>query len=444
MAGASPSLSHLVMVGLSRRSVTSALAGELFAEDSDVERFLATLSEAKVGEGLALATCERLELFVVAPDPAAIADSLVALLARQLGTAPDELAAQHYRKSGQAALEHLFGVAASLDSEVLGEPNILGQIKASHRAAAAAGLVGPLLESALQGSYAAAKRIRRETALAERPVSLSSAALRVARDLHGNLKDCRAVVLGLGEMAELLARDLKDGGVGHLTLIHPNRHRAELAARRLGGHLRTWEDLDEALVAADIVVTTLSLEETPITLARADRLLKARRRQPVLFIDAALPGDVEARVNDLDGAFVYRLEDLEQIAEAGRSGRESERAAAWLVLREELAAFEQRAGAQAAGPTLVALRRHVEALREEVLADRRLDARAATRLLLGRLLHDPSAVLREAAASDSGEASALEAALRRLFRLTGRVESTLDEKAERTHKPGRKEDDLGE
>ncbi|MGH6948336.1 MAG: glutamyl-tRNA reductase [Kiloniellales bacterium] len=441
MAGPPHSLSQLLLVGLSRRSATAALTGELFVDDLDVGRFLSTLSAAKVGEGLAIATCERLELLAVARDPAATADILLTLLATEIGITPEDLAAQHYRKSGQAALEHLFGVAASLDSEVLGEPSILGQLKASHRAAAAAGLIGPLLEAALQGSYAAAKRIRRETALAERPVSLSSAALRVARDLHGNLDDCRAVVLGLGEMAELLARDLKDGGVGHLTVVHPNRQRAALAARQLGGHLRPWEEMEEALAAAEIVVTALSREETPITVALASRVLRARQRQPVLFIDVALPGDVEARVNDLDGAFVYRLEDLERIADAGRSGREAGRAAAWGMIREELAAFEQRAGAQAAGPALAALRRHVEALREEVLADRRLDTKTATRLLLGRLLHDPSAVLREAAARDSAEAAKLEAALMRLFRLTGRAEPTLDEFLGRTHKPGREEDD---
>jgi glutamyl-tRNA reductase len=239
----------------------------------------------------------------------------------------------------------------------------------------------------------------------------------VARNLHGDVADCSALVVGLGEMGELMALELKDAGVGELILMHGSTARAEAAAHRLRCHFRPWEELAEAVANADIVVTALGSGRHTVTAPLAEAALKQRRRRPILFIDSAVPGDVEPAVQALDGAFVYDLDDLENVALDGKATRESTALAAWRVLEEELAVFRRRRAERAAVPAVAALRQHFEAVREEVLSQSGLDAEVATRLLVKRLLHAPSEVLRAAAAGDAETARALERAVERLFRI---------------------------
>lgn len=418
----------LVIVGVSERSVGAALRERLFAEDPDPEVFLDRLAAAGQGEAMAIATCERIELLTLADDTESAARRLGAVLAEATGVPADALTGEGYRHSGEAALRHLFAVTASLDSRTVGEPQVLGQIKDCHRRAAAAGRVGPALEAILQAGYAAAKRIRSETPLAEQPVSIAPAALAVARDLHGDLSQRRALLVGLGEMGEFMAGELLAAGVADLVVTHPSLERAESVAERLGCHFRPWAELGAALAAADIVVSAMGTGRFTVTAALASEALKARRREPIFFIDTAVPGDIEPTVGDLSDAFLYDLEDLERYALRGRATREAATAAAWKVLEEDLAAFRRHHSERAAAPAVAALRRHFEALRDEVLGDRRLDAEQATRRLVNRLLHDPSEVLRDAAGDDG-----LDKALRRLFRL--------DADAARTRGPGEKENE---
>lgn len=402
----------LVIVGVSERSVGAALRERLFAEDPDPGVLLDRLAAAGATDALAIATCERIELLTLAEDGAAAAGRLSGLLAEATGVPEDVLDSEGYSHAGEAALRHLFAVAASLDSRTVGEPQVLGQIKDCHRRAAAAGRVGPALEAILQASYATAKRVRSETPLAEQPVSIAAAALAVARDLHGDLAERRALLIGLGEMGEFMAGELLAAGVEDLVVMHPSLDRAESVAERLGCHFRPWTELAEALAQADIVVSAVGTGRFTVTAELAAAALKARRREPIFFIDTAVPGDIEASVDDLDDAFLYDLEDLERFALRGRATREAAAAAAWQVLERDLAAFRRQRSERAAVPAVAALRRHFEALREEVLGAGRLDAEQATRRLINRLLHDPSEVLREAAGDDG-----LERALRRLFRL---------------------------
>ncbi|MEX0759325.1 MAG: glutamyl-tRNA reductase, partial [Tistlia sp.] len=286
-----------------------------------------------------------------------------------------------------------------------------------HRAASEAGLGGPLLDRSVQAALQAARKVRGQTPLAERPVTLAAAALRVARDLHGDLGRCSALILGLGEMGEILAAELRNAGVGDLAVCHPQELRARTAAHRLRCHRRSWEEREAALVAADIVVAASGSGRYAIDRELAARVLKRRRRKPLFLVDAALPRDVEPGVEEVDGVFLYDLDDLERLAQAGRSHRESASGAAWRLLEQELRQFRREQAEREGLDALLALRRHGEALRREALAERGGDAAAATRLLLNRLLHDPSEVLRAAAAGDAGERRKLEKALARLFRL---------------------------
>ncbi|MFQ5774850.1 MAG: glutamyl-tRNA reductase [Kiloniellaceae bacterium] len=411
----------MLVLGVTRHSASAAVRDGLFAAEPDLEGLLARLHGTGVREAMVLSTCERVEFFAVTADPAAAAPGLVRALADAAGVAPEELADQAMRHQGAAALRHLFAVAASLDSQMVGEPQILGQVKECHRRAAAAGVAGPVLEAALQAAYAAAKRVRNETPVAQQPVSIAASALLVARDIHGDLGRRAALLLGLGEMGEFMATELKEAGVRDLVAMHASRARAEAAARRLGCHFRPWEELEEALAGADIVVSAVGAGGFTVTARQAEAALKRRRRDAIFFIDVAVPGDIDPAVNALDGAFVYDLADLEGVALRGKASREAAAAAAWTIVDEELAAFLRQRAERSAAPSVAALRRHFEAVRADVLSGGQLSAEEATRRLVNRLLHDPSQVLRAAAAEGtraggSGRA-ALEAALRRLFRI---------------------------
>ncbi len=434
------SASRLFVVGVNQRSASVLLCERLFAEEIEPSALLARLRAAgggaaaggagAVAEAMVLSTCERLEVMAVADAPAAGAQALVGLLAEETGTEADELDAGSFRHLGAEALRHIFAVAASLDSQTVGEPQILGQIKESHRRAVEAGTAGPALDAVLQAAYGAAKRVRSETSLAEHPVSIAASALLVARDVHGALERRGVLLAGLGEMGEFMAAELIDAGVGDLVVMHASLGRAEAVAHRLGCHFRPWPELDDALAGADIVVAATGTGRYTVTAPLAEAALKRRRREPIFFIDTAIPGDIDPAVARLDGAFVYDLEDLERVALEGKANREAETEAAWRILDEEVAEFLRQRAERAAVPSVAALRRHFESARAAVLAEGGtgaeggVGAEEATRRLINRLLHDPSEVLRAAAAGDrdpQGRA-ALETALRRLFRIDAEKE----------------------
>lgn len=279
-------------------------------------------------------------------------------------------------------------------------------------------MVGGELETVMQGAYASAKRVRTETAIGRRPVSIASAAVELALDLHGDLGRCRGLLIGTGEMGELIAEALRTAGLSELSVSHPVPERAERLARALDCHEAPFAALDDALAAADVVVCALGTRQAVIDADRVRLALRARRNRPVFLVDAAFPGDVDAAIEKIDSAFRYTLEDLERIALESRSRREEEATDAWRIVDEELEAFMVGSAERAAAPVLNALRRRFEDTRAQALADAGGDAEKATRLLVSRLLHDPSRFLRSLAANGkSGEMTSIGSALQRVFSL---------------------------
>lgn len=408
-------LGALLIVGLNHRTATASLRDKLFVAPEDEAALLARLKAAGLEEALILSTCDRVELVAAVADPETAERRLLEVLAATAGLSAAALDGQSFRAQGRDAVAHLFAVAASLESQVVGEPQVLGQLKASHRLAAAEGLCGPLLEPVLQAAYGAAKRVRNETAIAQQPVSIAAAAIQLARRLHGDLGARTALLLGLGEMGELLAAELKAQGIGRLAVSHDSDRRAEAAAHRLGCHFRPRAELPKALAEADIVLAAAGVGRYSVTRDMVAAALRARRRRPMFFVDAAVPGDVEPTVAELDGAFVYDLADLEGVALEGRASRAATTAAAERILEEELSRFVRRQAERDATPAVVALRRRFEAAREEVLRDGSLDAAAATRRLINRLLHRPSEALRRAAAGGAAGGRSLEDSVEALF-----------------------------
>ncbi|MCH7555187.1 MAG: glutamyl-tRNA reductase [Proteobacteria bacterium] len=371
----------LVIVGANHKSAPLALRERLMVEEEDHGEVFARLAEAGVTQALLLSTCDRVEVHTIHQDAAAAAAAITAILGDNAGIDPSELAAGFYTLKGGDAVRHLFAIAASLDSLVIGEPNVLGQVKTAHRVAQAAGMIGGDLERLLAAAYSAAKRVRSTTKIGERPVSIAAAALDVTRDIHGDLGSCAGLLIGLGEMGEMVARRLLDGGLGRLAVTHRRASRAAALARSLDANVIAYEELDDALAHADVIVTCAGLGVYTVTGDALEAALKARRRRPVFVIDLAAPGDADPAIEDLDGAFLYDSDDLEGVARAGIAQREAAAEDAWRIVDEALAAYHQDLATRAREPASHALHGRMAALRKDILAEAGGDRAAAARLM---------------------------------------------------------------
>lgn len=404
-----------VVVGANHRSSSPGLRDRIFVSEAQAPALLAGLVAAGVPQCLVMSTCDRVEIQAAAPDPVAAAAIMRGVLA-QRGTLADAAGEPFYALTGDAAIRHVFAVAASLDSVVIGEAQVLGQLHQAHRDASQSGTIGSEMEALLQAAYAAAKAVRSETPIAEGPVSMAAAAVRVARDLHGDIARTNGLLIGGGDMGMLMLEQFRHAGMTEMTVAASSPGLGESLARAVGGHSALIDDLESLLVQADIVISAGGIGRHLVTAEMMRGVLRQRRRRPVFVIDAAVPGDIEPAVDQLADAFRYDLDDLEAFATRNRAAREAAAQEAWTIVDRHVAAFESdRVGRQAAS-TVTGLRARFEAIRQAVLADdASSDPDALTRRLIARLLHDPSEVLRRRAGD--GDADEIAAAARALFRL---------------------------
>ena len=405
------------VIGANHQTSGLSVRDRLFVVDANVPEFLNELRQSGLRDGLLLATCDRVEVLGIHSEPEILFSSIIKTFATHAEIPEAELCEILYVREGPAAVRHLFSVTASLESLVIGEPQVFGQVKAAHRMAKDADMVHGAFEGLLQSAYGAAKRVRTETAIGERPVSIASAACGVARSLHGGLERLSVAVIGGGEMGELMARQFKDNGVKALTVSHPNPARITQLANRLECHITPYEKLVGALAEADIVICAMGSRRYSLSVDMVRGALKARRNRPQLIIDTAIPGDVEPAVNRIDDAFLYELSDLERVALEGLTSREAEREAAKVLIEEAVADYLKDHVSRDAVPVLKQLRRHFEATQQTVLDDHSNDAARATELLVSKLLHRPSEVLREMAVNGKTEIKDAERLLRALFNL---------------------------
>ncbi|MCG8542809.1 MAG: glutamyl-tRNA reductase [Alphaproteobacteria bacterium] len=410
---------RVFVVGANHRSSTALLRDRLFIEEAMMPRMFDRLRSAGVEQAVILSTCDRTEVQGVHNTADRAARRVRDDFAAMANMGRDEIVEQSYTLVDEAALRHIFAVASSLDSQVIGEPQVLGQVRASHRLATDCGMVGPELDAVLQAAYGVAKRVRSETDVARRPVSIASAAVQVAQDLHGDLSDSHVLVVGLGEIGELVHEQLRVAGLRHCTMTGPSE-RSEAVARRAGFHFTPFDDLVVALGAADIVVTALGSGRRVIDRQHIEAALKVRRRKPMLLIDGGVPADVDETVEKSSDAFLYTLDDLERVAQQGRMHRQEAADAAWRIVDRGVEMWNQRQAERSVVPSLVAMRMHFESMRERVLEENpNADAAEATRLLVNRLLHQPSLMLRQIATADEDPAEhdlgAVDRVVRRLF-----------------------------
>ena len=403
-----------IAVGANHRSAPPDLREAMFVSRDETPAFYGLLKARGFSEAVLISTCDRVEVHAVHDEPAAGVGALRDMLAARAGIEPMDR--RIYGLVDRAAMRQLLAVAASLDSLIVGEPQVLGQLKKSHREAARAGMMGSALERRLQAAYGAAKRVRSETRIGERPVSIASAAVEVARRVHGDLSRRLGLLLGVGEAGELIATRMKNHGLGRLHVLHRRLRIARSVAERLDAPAVPFENRDAELAAADILILAVGSGGSAVTADDMRSALRTRRRRPVFLVDAGVPADADPAIDRLDDVFLYNLDHLERMALVGRARREDEAAGAWRIVEAALSSFTAAAAQRGAAPAIAALRDRFEAARREVLAGRAgRNPDEATRLLVNRLLHDPSDVLRRLAERDPDAVAGVADLLDRLF-----------------------------
>jgi glutamyl-tRNA reductase len=425
----------IVVVGLSHRTAPVDVREKLAAGADALPEVLARLAaRPELAEVLFLSTCNRVEVFALSP-PSSGDDGVDAALraireelARHGGArSGDDLASYLYDKRGDDAVEHVFRVAASLDSMVLGEPQILGQVKEAYEAAVAAGALTGTLGRCVTRAFAVAKRVRTETAIGAGTVSISSVAVDLAGRIFGGLGDHAVLLLGAGEMAEAAARSLGHGARA-LRICNRSFDRAAALARDLNAAAVPWDGLDSELVHADVVVTSTASPTFVVTRDMVRRAMKLRKGRTLFFVDIAVPRNVEPSVHGIDNVYVFNVDDLEKEVARGMMARHAERGAADKIVAEELARFLAWTRGLEVQPTVVAMRAKAHAVffseLDRSLAGRLKHLAEADRAALkqmvesgvSKLLHAPTTRLKERAA-DGEDARELAAAMRFLFDL---------------------------
>jgi glutamyl-tRNA reductase len=402
-------LTELLVLGISHNTAPVALRERLALTDKAGRQFLTELvAREEIDEAVAISTCNRTEIYLVTGDPVRAEAELLGRLARRAEIRPTELAPVVYSPRNCDAARQLYRVAAGLDSMIVGEAEVQGQVKRAYEAALEAGTTGPMTNRLFGAALQAGKRVRSETRISRERVSISTVAVDLARDVVGDLGSRSVVIIGAGETAELTAQALADQGVR--TVFVANRHadRARSLAERFGGEVGSLESLPGRLEEADIVVASTS---SPHPIVGADELevvMRSRAGRPLVFIDIAVPRDIEHACGELDGVSVYDMDDLQAVVARNLRVREAERVKAEAVVEEEIQRFARWLGQLDVMPTITGLREHGAEIVDQVLAENagrwesasprdlaRIEAVA--RAVMQRLLHEPTIRLKESA-----------------------------------------------
>ncbi len=400
-------MSELLAIGVSHKTAPVEIRERLALPEGTAAQFIRDLrGSAEVQEAVAISTCNRMELYLVVGDPVDAESGALAMLARQAGIRPTELAPAIYSYRNCDAARHLYRVTSGLDSMVVGEAEIQGQVKRAYEAAQARESVGPLTNRLFTAALQTGKRVRTETAIGERQLSLPAVAVALAREQLGDLSGRSVVIVGTGETSELAARALADSGALTVFVASRRRDRAIALAKRYGGESLSFDELPVALDSADILVTATA---SPHLLLEAPELREVMRRRggrQILLIDLAVPRDVDSTCAELTGVSLYDIDDLEAVIVRNRSVRQAEARKAEGIIEEEIQRFASWLGSLEVLPTISALREHALQIAEEVLRENegrwesasprdleRVDAIA--RAVLNRLLHDPTLRMKE-------------------------------------------------
>ncbi|MEJ7785417.1 MAG: glutamyl-tRNA reductase [Solirubrobacteraceae bacterium] len=428
-------MSELLLLGVSHKTAPVALRERLALTQTESERFLrdvVTLPEVR--EAASISTCNRTELYLVVGDAVAAESAVLSKLANRAHIRPTELADVIYSPRNCDAARQLFRVTSGLESMIVGESEVQGQVRRSYELALEAGVTGPLSNRLFTAALTTGKRVRSETAIAQGRASVSTVAVDLAQDVMGDLEHRHVVIIGAGETSELTARALAAKGVR--TVFVANRHaaRARSVAERFGGAVVSLDALPAQLEAADIVVSSTSSPHPILGTEELAEVIQVRDGRPLVLIDIAVPRDIDPGCADLPGVTLYDIDDLQGVVARTLEVRAGEAVAAEAIVEEEIQRFAGFLGGMEVLPTVAALRAHADAIVDQVLAEnsgkwesaspRDLNrAEAIARASVNRLLHEPTIRLRTMGAGSSHGRLAL---LRELFGLERGDESDED------------------
>ncbi|HEY7210913.1 MAG TPA: glutamyl-tRNA reductase [Bryobacteraceae bacterium] len=422
---------RLALAGINHRTAPVELREKLAFRSDEIPTALQHLVESGVKEALILSTCNRVEV-TAALDGNIPAETLLdSLAAGRSGITPELLRPHLYTFEAEAVVRHLFRVAASLDSMIVGEPQILGQLKQAYAQAREQGAIGTYLDMVVTRAFTVAKRIRTETEIGESAVSVSYAAVELAREIFGSLQRKNVLIVGAGKMSEGAARHLLRAGASEIFITNRTAERARELSRLFRGQILPYESFSGRLSEMDIVITSSGASGYVLQPEAIRRAIEARKNQPMFLIDIAVPRNIDPAVNKLEHAFLYDIDDLQRLADNNLRARREVAEQAENIVTEEVARLEAKLRAREVTPTIMSLQEQLEAVRQEVLgryrpklgvlsSEQEQALEALTRGIINKIAHAPIAEMRRQAAAEIPEPSAeaeLVTAVRRIFRL---------------------------
>lgn len=418
---------RIVNIGMNHETAPVELRECLAKDPAHADRALAMMRElACVKEGMFLSTCNRVEALFTTEQTDEAKGSVIAVLSKLGGMPSESLCSNLFTYEDRDAVRHIFRVASSLDSMVIGEPQILGQIKEAYTRATKENTTGVILNRLLHRAFHTAKRVRTETGISDAAVSVSYAAVELAKKIFYDFKGKKVLLIGAGEMAELAARHLLSQGVSAITVANRTFQKAVEVAQVFKGVPVSFEEIEAQLLEADIVISSTAAPGYVITHDQVKGSMKKRRNRPLFFIDIAVPRDVEPEVNDLENVYAYDIDDLKGIIQVTRGQREEEAIKAERIVEEEVIKFEQWLKTLEVVPTIVSLKEKAETIRQaelkkslsslgELSPSQMKSLEALTLSITEKILNDPILFLKKKADRPLGK-SYLDTA-RRLFRL---------------------------
>jgi glutamyl-tRNA reductase len=416
---------RLILVGTSHNRAPVELREQMFVSAAENRELVERLA-GEDAEAVVLSTCNRTEIYLAHGDEETAVARAFAELSVLAGMTETEIAPSLYMLTDDAAALHVFRVAAGLDSLIPGEAQILGQVRGAYELAKAADTAGPLLHRLFRQALRVGRRVRNETAIGENPASISSAAAELAERVFGSLEGRRILILGAGKMSDLATVNLVSRGVESVFVANRSPERAERLASRFGGRAVGLDEVERELEHADVVVASTSARGFVLSAAQVERAMGKRRGRPIFFIDIAVPRDIDPAVNEIEGCYLYDVDDLERVVEESVAGRKEEAVRAEAIVTEESRAFRDWQLSLDVVPAIASLRALAESIREAELerAEGRLGTlspsqrravESLTAQIVNKLLHPPTVRMKEAAAAADGVLYA--DAIRHLFAL---------------------------
>jgi glutamyl-tRNA reductase len=423
---------RLALAGINHRTAPVHIRERLAFRAEDVPAALRQLHEHGVHEALILSTCNRVEVTGAVDNTKAASTLIEGLLHGRDGVTPESIRPHLYLFEDAEAIRHLFRVAASLDSMIVGEPQILGQLKHAYAQARESGSIGSLLEPVLTRAFSVAKRIRTETEIGQSAVSVSYAAVELAREIFGSLNRKRVLIIGAGKMSESAGRHMLRNGSAELFITNRTQQRADEMAVLFSGATIPYDLFPSRLHEIDIVIASSAAPGYVLTREMVQRAIEARRNHPMFLIDVAVPRNIEPDVNKIEHAFLYDMDDLQRLAARNMQARLGVADQAEAIVTEEVLRLQARLRTRHMAPEIVGLQEQLEAVRREALdrfrpklglltAEQEQAVEALTRGIINKIAHGPIAEMRrqasEQAAEDGKGSDLVMSAVRRMFRL---------------------------